>query len=59
MNTDDIARIRDLLIKFGGLSKREQMRFLSNMNDFMYASPQCRKQMMREWEGHCPLPAEE
>ncbi|TDN69425.1 hypothetical protein B0G77_2810 [Paraburkholderia sp. BL10I2N1] len=50
MNTDDITRIRELLIKFGALSKREQMRFLSNMNDFMYASPQRRKQMLHEWE---------
>jgi hypothetical protein len=59
MNTDDIAKIRGLLIKFGRMSKREQTRFLSNLNDFMYASPQHRKQMLREWEGHYPLPAEE
>jgi hypothetical protein len=52
---EDIAGIRELLLGFGVLSKCEQMKFLSNMNDFMYASPYCRKQMLLEWEVSYPV----
>jgi hypothetical protein len=52
VNEDRVLRIRELLIGFGNLHKREQMRFLADMNDYMYASPQRRKQMLREWQGH-------
>jgi hypothetical protein len=52
---ESIVGIRELLLKFGKLSKFEQMRFLSNLNDFMYASPYCRKQMLLEWEVCDPM----
>jgi hypothetical protein len=45
----DVAEIHGLLLRFGTLSKCEQMKFLSSLNDFMYASPYCRKQMLLEW----------
>jgi hypothetical protein len=47
---EDVAGIRGLLLKVGRLSKCEQMTFLSNLNDFMYASPYFRKQMLLKWE---------
>lgn len=52
MENDNTANILELLIKFGSLPKREQTKFLSSMNDYLYASPQRRKQMLGEWETH-------
>jgi hypothetical protein len=50
MKPDDLARVRELLIKFARLSRRQQTEFLSTMNDFMFESPQSKKQKLLEWE---------
>jgi hypothetical protein len=53
MKPDEIANVRELLIKFGRLSRRQQSEFLSAMNDFMFESPKSKKQKLLEWEKQC------
>jgi len=45
-----IAEVRQLLIEFSHLSAQQKGHFLNTLNHFMYASPQRRQQIMREWQ---------
>ncbi|WP_269789721.1 hypothetical protein [Stenotrophomonas sp. Iso1] len=50
MTNTKIVEVRQLLIEFSHLSARQKSLFLDTLNHFMFASPQRRQQIMREWQ---------
>lgn len=50
MTNPKIVEVQQLLIEFSHLSARQKSQFLDTLNHFMFASPQRRQQIMREWQ---------
>ncbi len=50
MRNDKITDIRQLLIGFSRLSSPQKAHFLETLNTFMFASPQCRRKLMHDWQ---------
>ncbi|WP_449468146.1 hypothetical protein [Stenotrophomonas humi] len=57
MTNTKIVEVQQLLIGFSHLSARQKSQFLDTLNHFMFASPQRRQQIMREWQ-KVPVSAE-
>ncbi|WP_152982653.1 hypothetical protein [Stenotrophomonas humi] len=50
MTNTKFVEVRQLLIEFSHLSVRQKSQFLDTLNHFMFASPQRRQKIMREWQ---------
>ncbi|ASU39586.1 hypothetical protein hmeg3_15710 [Herbaspirillum sp. meg3] len=50
MEQEDIVTAARLLLGFAKLSKTEVRQFTTSMNQYLFASPLARRQMIKMWE---------
>ena len=50
MRQEDIVTAERLLLDFAKLSKAEARHFTTSMNQYLFASPVAKRQMIKAWE---------